>query len=137
MVFYLSFFALTLVELVLFIMLLRFFKRLQKSEELLSDLQANQESILDKLEFNANLEKDLMQSFAQRQHELTQLDLLLQDKAAALRKLLEQADQTTRSPQFLRELIIGGHRRGQSTGELARSTGLSVDEVELILSQNL
>lgn len=136
MVFYLSFFALTLVELVLFIMLLRFFKRLQKSEELLSELQANQESILDKLEFNANLEKDLMQSFAQRQHELTQLDLLLQDKAAALRKLLEQADQTARSPQFLRELIIGGHRRGQSPGELARSTGLSVDEVELILSQN-
>jgi uncharacterized protein HemX len=134
--FYLFFLILTLVEIALFIMLLRFFKRLQKSEHLLTELQANQENILDKLALNANLEQELMQSFTQRQRELTNLDLLLEDKAESLRQLLEQAEGVTRSPQFLREIIIQGSRQGQSPVQMAKSTGLSVDEVELILSQN-
>lgn len=49
MAFYLIILTLTLVELALFVMLLRFFRRLQKSELLLTELQANQNSILDKL----------------------------------------------------------------------------------------
>jgi uncharacterized protein HemX len=134
--FYLFFLLLTLVEIALFIMLLRFFKRLQKSEHLLTELQANQENILDKLALNANLEQELMQSFTQRQRELTNLDLLLENKAENLRNLLEQAEGVTRSPQFLREIIIQGSRQGQSTVQMAKNTGLSVDEVELILSQN-
>ncbi|MDR2826392.1 MAG: hypothetical protein LBV76_06305 [Deltaproteobacteria bacterium] len=136
MSFYLFFLLLTLVEIALFIMLLRFFKRLQKSEHLLTELQANQENILDKLALNANLEQELMQSFTQRQRELTNLDLLLENKAENLRNLLEQAEGVTRSPQFLREIIIQGSRQGQSTVQMAKNTGLSVDEVELILSQN-
>lgn len=136
MTFYLIILALTLVEFALFIMLLRFFRRLQKSEQLLTELQANQNSILDKLALNASLEQELMRSFAQRQQELTQLDLLLEERSSDLRKLLEQAEGVCRSPQFLRELILSGYRRGQTPGQLARSTGLSVEEVELILSQN-
>ncbi|MDR1125667.1 MAG: hypothetical protein LBM64_06360 [Deltaproteobacteria bacterium] len=136
MVFYLITLTLTLVELALFIMLLRFFRRLQKSEQLLTELQANQNGILNKLALNASLERELMQSFAQRQQELTQLDLLLEERSADLRKLLEQAESVCRSPQFLRELILSGYRRGQTPGQLARGTGLSVEEVELILSQN-
>lgn len=137
MAFYLIILALTLVEFALFIMLLRFFRRLQKSEQLLTELQANQNSILDKLALNASLEQELMRSFAQRQQELTQLDLLLEERSADLRKLLEQAEGVCRSPQFLRELILGGYRRGQTPGQLAKGTGLSVEEVELILSQNV
>ena len=127
---------LTLVELALFIMLLRFFKRLRRSEKLLTEMQDSQKSILDKLELNANLESELMQSFSQRQTELTRLDLQLEDRASAMKKLLEQAEQVSRSPQFLRELIINGSRGGQSAAQLAKSTGLSVDEVELILAQS-
>jgi uncharacterized protein HemX len=134
--FYLSFLTLTLIEIALFIALLRFFRRLQKSERLLTELQTNQENILDKLALNAGLEQELMQSFTQRQRELTNLDVLLEEKAENLRKLLEQAEGVLRSPQFLREIIITGIRQGQSPVQLAKSTGLSVDEVELILSQN-
>jgi uncharacterized protein HemX len=136
MFFNLSFLILTLVEIALFVALLRFFKRLQKSEMLLTELQNNQENILDKLALNADLEQELMQSFSQRQRELTNLDLLLEEKTGNLRKLLEQAEGILRSPQFLREIIINGRRQGQSPVQLAKSTGLSVDEVELILSQN-
>ncbi|MDR1243141.1 MAG: hypothetical protein LBM00_10245 [Deltaproteobacteria bacterium] len=136
MFFYLSFLTLTLIEIALFIALLRFFRRLQKSERLLTELQTNQENILDKLALNAGLEQELMQSFTQRQRELTNLDVLLEEKAENLRKLLEQAEGVLRSPQFLREIIITGIRQGQSPVQLAKSTGLSVDEVELILSQN-
>lgn len=133
---YLVLLLLTLVELALFIMLLRFFKRLRRSEKLLTEMQDSQKSILDKLEFNANLESELMQSFSQRQTELTRLDLQLEDRASTLKKLLEHAEQVSRSPQFLRELIINGNRKGQSAAQLAKSTGLSVDEVELILAQS-
>jgi hypothetical protein len=136
LLFYLFFIVLTLVELALFLMILRFFKRLQKSEQLLTELQSNQESILDKLALNAGLEKELMRSFAERQAELIKLDQGLEEKAAGLNKLLAQAEQVMRSPQFLREIILTGQRRGQTPGQLAKSTGLSVDEVELILSQN-
>jgi uncharacterized protein HemX len=134
--FYLSILTLTSVEIALFIALLRFFRRLQKSERLLTELQTNQENILDKLAMNAGLEQELMQSFTQRQRELMNLDVLLEEKTETLRKLLEQAEGVLRSPQFLREIIINGSRQGQNPVQLARSTGLSVDEVELILSQN-
>jgi uncharacterized protein HemX len=127
---------LTLAELVFFVMLLRFFKRLRRSERLLTELGDSQKNILDKLELNANLESELMQSFAQRQTELARLDMQLEERVSALRKLLEQAEQVSRSPQFLRELILSGRSRGQSVGQLAKNTGLSVDEVELILAQS-
>ena len=52
-----------------------------------------------------------------------------------LRRLLEQAEGISRSPQFLREIILNGRRKGLSSRQIARNAGLSVDEVELILAQ--
>ena len=77
-----------------------------------------------------------MATFAQRQAELRNLDEKLEQRAQTLRRLLEQAEGITRSPQFLRELILNGQRKGLSARQIARNAGLSVDEVELILSQN-
>ena len=127
--------AVTVFELVLFVLLLTFFRRLQKSEHLLLKLQAGQSSLLTNLEQNARLERDLIASFADRQQELRSLDIQLQERAAGLSKLLNQAEAISRSPQFLRELIITGIRKGKTPAELARNTGLSIDEVKLILAQ--
>ena len=52
-----------------------------------------------------------------------------------LQDLLEQAEAISRSPQFLRELIITGKKKGRTSSQLAKATGLSLDEVELILAQ--
>lgn len=126
----------TFFELVLFLVLLSFFRRLRKSEELLVKLQAGQNSLLANLEQNARLEKDLINSFVERQRELKNLDIQLEERAATLTRLLSQAETVTRSPQFLRELILSGARQGKPPLDLARSTGLSLDEVKLILAQS-
>lgn len=135
MQYYLIFAALTVIELFLFLLIWRFFRRLKQSETLLAELQNSQSALLAKLELNANLENELMQSFRQRQSELARLDLLLAERAETLRSLVEQAGEVSRSPQLLREIIINGNRKGYSLGQLAKSSGLSVDEVELILAQ--
>ena len=125
----------SLFELVLFFLLLSFFRRLRKSEELLLKLQAGQTSLLANLEQNAQLEKDLISSFVERQRELKYLDVQLEERAATLTRLLNQAEAVSRSPQFLRELILSGVRQGKTPLELAKGTGLSPDEVKLIISQ--
>ena len=125
----------TVFELVLFFLLLSFFRRLRRSEELLLKLQTGQASLLANLEQNAQLEQDLVSSFVERQHELKNLDVRLEDRVATLTRLLNQAEAVSRSPQFLRELILSGVRQGKSPLELARATGLSLDEVKLILAQ--
>ncbi len=122
-------------ELALLILLLIFFARLRRSEHLLVKLQSGQNSLLHNLHQNAELEKDLIASFAERQQELRSLDQKLEERAGALRKLLEQAENISRSPQFLRELIITGARQGRSPAQLAKATSLSIDEVELILAE--
>ena len=127
---------LSLVELVLFFLLLKFFNRLRRSEELLTKLQAGQDSLLDKLRVNAELEQDLMHSFAERQEELQILNAKLEDRAAEITELLAQAEAVSRSPRFLRELILAGAKKGRTADQLARSTGLSLDEVRLILEQD-
>jgi len=127
--------AICLVEVVLFAMLLRFFNRLRKSEELLSRLSENQRGLMDKLHANAELERELMQSFAVRQAGLQSLNASLEERAAELNSLLEQAQAISRSPQFLREVILSGKRKGRTSTQLAKATGLSLDEVELILAQ--
>ena len=116
-------------------MVMHFFSRLRKSEGLLLRLREGQDALLDKLRTNAELERELMESFAARQRELAVLDAKLEEKTAKLNQLLESAEKTSRSPQFLRELISTGHKNGKNTAQLAKSTGLSLDEVELILSQ--
>lgn len=125
----------TVFEFVLFFLLLSFFRRLRKSEDLLLKLQAGQTSLLASLEQNAQLEKDLIASFVDRQAGLKSLDMQLEERAASLSRLLNQAEAVSRSPQFLRELILSGVRRGKSPMELARGTGLSLDEVNLIIAQ--
>ncbi|MBD5552700.1 MAG: hypothetical protein HDQ44_00020 [Desulfovibrio sp.] len=113
-----------------------FYLRLRKSESLLNTLQDNQQSLLARIEMNARLEREIVATFAQRQAELRELDGKLEARARDLRRLLEQAEGITRSPQFLREIILNGRRKGLSSRQIARNAGLSVDEVELILAQN-
>lgn len=126
----------SVIELALLSVVILFFVRLKKSEKLLSHIQANQESFVNKLRFNAQLEQELMDSFKKRQAELLTLDEELEKKSDELRKLIKQAQEFTRSPQFLRQLILTGHREGKSAQLLAQKTGLSVDEVELIIDQS-
>ncbi|WP_353119688.1 hypothetical protein [Nitratidesulfovibrio sp.] len=125
----------SVVEVALLGVLLAFFLRLRRSEALLNRLQANQTQLLERLRQNAELEQELVATFAQRQEQLRHLDQRLEERAQTLRRLLEQAEGISRSPQFLREVILNGHRKGRSLDQIARSTGLSVDEVELILAQ--
>ena len=125
----------TLVETLLLVLAVIFFKKLRKSEALVRSLQDRQAEFLQRLDFNARLEKEIIGTFSQRQEELAVLEEKLNHRAVEMRRLLEQAENFTKSPQFLRQTILSGFRRGQSTQALAQATGLSVDEVELILDQ--
>lgn len=127
--------AATVVELVLLVMVFAFFQRLKRSESLVQSLQENQETLLRKLQFNAQLEQELVSTFAQRQQELAGLTRQLEDRAEELRELLRTAERIARSPDTLRQMVVQGHRRGQSPRALAHATGLSLDEVELIVRQ--
>lgn len=113
-----------------------FYVRLKHSETLLNTLQDNQQSLLARIEMNARLEREIVATFAQRQAELRELDSKLEARVAELKRLMEQAEGIARSPQFLREIIINGKKKGLSARQIARNAGLSVDEVELILAQN-
>lgn len=128
--------ACSCLELVLLGGALVFYVRLKHSESLLTTLQDNQQSLLARIEMNARLEREIVATFAQRQAELRELDSKLEARAAELRKLMEQAEGIARSPQFLREVILNGKKKGLSARQIARNAGLSVDEVELILAQN-
>lgn len=128
-------FLVSLTELFVLVVVLIFFFRLRRSEALLNSLQENQESLLKKLHFNAELEQELVSTFERRQNDLQLLDQALERRANTLEKLLKQAEGVCRSPQFLREAILSGRRQGRSVPDLATATGLSVDEVELILEQ--
>jgi hypothetical protein len=76
-----------------------------------------------------------MGSFQTRQTELRLLDEKLEERASRLSALVEQAEAISRSPQFLREIILAGKKKGRTSGQLSKATGLSLDEVELILQQ--
>lgn len=125
----------TILEIALLSLAIIFFIKLKKSESLLQTLQDRQHEFLQRLDFNAQLENELISTFAKRQEELTELEEKLQYRATEMRRLLDQADNFTKSPQFLRQTILSGFRRGQSIESLAHSTGLSVDEIELIIDQ--
>lgn len=127
--------ACTLLELLVLGGALVFYLRLRRSESLLNTLQDNQQSLLARIEMNARLEREIVATFAQRQAELRELDEKLSERVTELRRLLEQAEGISRSPQFLREIILNGRRKGLSSRQIARNAGLSVDEVELILAQ--
>ncbi len=125
----------TISEVVLLAIVVMFFLRLKKSETLLSGLQTRQEEFIKRLQFNTQLENELVATFEQRQQELVTLNEKLEARSKELRKLINQADDFCKSPQFMRELIIKGHRAGKSPVQLAKSTGLSFEEVELIIDQ--
>ncbi len=133
-VFLLIFFSVT--EIILLIAVIIFFMRLRKSEELVTKLQSKQQEFINKLHFNAQLENELMNTFEERQDELAKLDLLLDQKTKKLKKILAQAEEFSRSPQFLRQIILTGHKEGKPVSRLAKATGLSIEEVELILDQH-
>lgn len=134
----LSFLILVVISLVEFLVLIAifiFFTRLRRSEKVLNALQANQEQLLQKLHFNAELEREIMDSFVRRQEELRNLDRRLEDRANVLRKLLEQAEAVARSPMVLRESILSGYKADKSIDQLALQSGLSRDEISLILGK--
>ena len=122
-----------IIEIILLLLVLFFFLRLKKSETLLAELQKKQREFIEKLSFNAQLEQELVASFEQRQKELLLLEKKLETRARELSKLVKEAEKFTRSPLFLKQIIIAGYRTGQSIKELARTTGLTKDEIELIV----
>lgn len=126
----------TISEIVLLAVVILFFLRLKKSESLLSSLQANQEEFIKRIQFNTQLESELVATFEQRQQELVAINDSLEKKRAKLQKLVDLANEHCKSPQFMREIIIKGHRAGKSPFQLAKSTGLSLEEVELIIDQS-
>lgn len=125
----------TAAELALLLLVLIFFLRLRRSEQILSSLQANQDDLLARMLRNAELEQEMVATFAQRQEQLVQLNARMEDRILTLRRLLEQAEGITRSPHFLREVILNCRRKGQSVDQIARKTGLARDEIELILAR--
>lgn len=128
--------ALSVTEVMLLGVVVFFFMRLKQSEAVLSQLQSKQDDLLNKLRFNAQLEQELVSTFQHRQSELIELDAKIEERAKDLRRIIKQAEQYSRSPQFMREVVLTGWRGGKSAIELARSSGLTVDEVELIISQS-
>ena len=135
-IFLLLIIACSILELILLCGALLFYWRLRRSGKLLNSLQDSQQTLLARIEMNARLEKEIVATFAQRQAELRELDSKLEQRANDLRRLMAQAEGITRSPQFLREIILNGKRKGLSSRQIAKNAGISVDEVELILAQN-
>lgn len=127
--------AVTVAELTLIILVLLFFVRLRRSEQILSALQSNQDDLMERMLRNTELEQEMVASFAQRQQELIQLNRVMEERILNLRKLVEQAEGITRSPHFLREIILNCRRKGQNVDEIVRRTGLARDEIELILAK--
>ena len=125
----------TFSEIVLLAVVILFFLRLRKSEALLSGLQTKQEEFIKRLQFNTQLENELVSTFEQRQQELVTINNEIEKRSAELKKLVDLANEYSKSPQFMREIILNGHRAGKSAVQLAKSTGLGLEEVELIIDQ--
>jgi uncharacterized protein HemX len=128
--------AASVVELGLLLLVAVLFLRLKKSETLLSQLQQDQQGLLDKMQFNAQLEQELVSSFQERQKKLVQLDKKLQQREKELRDLLQQAQEFSRSPQLMRQMVLSGYQAGESLASLARKSGMSQEEVEWIIQQD-
>lgn len=127
--------VLSLLEVALLAGVIMFFFRLRRSEQLLAKLQKSQNEFLGKIEKSVDLEQQFLNNFAERQTELLHLEAQLAEREKQITNLLQQAESLAQSPQFLRQVILSGHRKGRSINSLAHSTGLSTDEVELILEQ--
>ena len=124
------------VEVILLVLVFVFFYRLRKSEALLAAMQKNQKNFIEKLDFNAQLEKELVSTFEKRQKELINLEAKMDHRIKELSKLVQQAEKYTRSPQFMKNIIVTGYQNGRSIDELVKATGLSRDEVELMIDNH-
>ena len=122
-------------ELLLLLLVVGFFSRLRRSEDMLNALQNNQAELMGKLQKSAALEQELLDSFEERQKALVRLEDKLAIREKELSRLVRQAEEMSRSPDFLRQVVVAGLKKGQSARELAKATGLSQDEVELIIAQ--
>lgn len=122
-------------ELLLLLLVVGFFSRLRRSEDMLNALQNNQAELMGKLQKSAALEQELLDSFEERQKALVRLEDKLAIREKELSRLVRQAEEMSRSPDFLRQVVVAGLKKGQSARELAKTTGLSQDEVELIIAQ--
>lgn len=127
--------ATTAIELLLLAVLVGLILRVRRSERFMAQLRQSQEELLEKMQFNAQLEQELVSSFQERQEQLSKLDKRLQKRTAELNKLLAQAEEYCQSPRLIRQIILSGHERGESPPALARRTELSVEEVEWIIEQ--
>ena len=125
----------SLFEVILISVVVVIFIKLRKSESLILQLQNKQKEFLARLDFNAKLEQELIANFEERQKILSRLDNQLELKSKTLKGLLEQANAYAKSPIFLKQTILAGYRRGQSVQALSRATGLSEEEVEVIIDQ--
>lgn len=125
----------TAAELVLIFLVLIFFKRLRKSEQVLLAMQNNQDELMDRMVRNANLEQELVSTFVQRQAELERLNIAMEERIFMLKKLLKQAEEISHSPYLLREVILNSRKKGMSSAMIAQKTGLAKDEIELILKK--
>ncbi len=125
----------SLIEIILLGTVIYIFYRLRKSEDLLFSLRQSQKSLVDKLTFSEQMEKELIKSFEDRQRELLSLDVKLEKKIKELKHLLKQLEEYSNSPKILKEIIIKGHKQGESVESLSLRTGLSIEEIEWILEQ--
>jgi len=125
-----------MLEMVLLATIVVLFIRLRRSETLFVQLRQNQKELLDKLQFNSQLEQQLVTSFTKRQKELSELDEKLQSRADELRALVDQAKKYSDSPRLVRQVVLSGHDRGEKKQVLAKQTGLSLEEVDWIIDQS-
>ncbi len=77
------------IEIILLIVIVVLFVKLRRSENLIQQLRQNHNDLMEKLEFNAQLEKELVSSFNERQEALRELDQQLRKRENDLKKLLE------------------------------------------------
>lgn len=126
----------TAIELVLLLVLIGLILRVRRSERFMAQLRQNQQELLEKIEYNARLEQELVTSFNERQEQLRKLDQRLSKRTEELNKLLNQAEKYCQSPQLIRQIILSGYKKGETPAELASKTELSVEEVEWIIEQN-
>lgn len=122
-------------ELVLLLLVVGFFARLRRSEDMLASLQENQAQLMVKLHKSAQVEQELLDSFEERQKALMRLEDKLAMREKELFKLLQQAEDMTRSPDLQRQAVLAGVKKGQNARDIAKAVGLTQDEVELMIAQ--
>ena len=123
------------VEIALFLALVLFYKKVKTSENLVANLYKNQHTFLQMLNENSSFEQEFEKSFAQHIEHLRALDRETRKRIERLENLLSHADTVIQSPAVLRETILQGLRQGISKERLAHTTGISIQEVEIIATR--